>query len=497
MKKIIIFVISIISISGLNAQWTQLILGTNANFQDICVSLTDNNYIFVAGGEEMFKSTDEGDSWTEMSQSFTTTLWGISFPTNNIGYVCSNDGYVLKTTDGGNSWSVSLQLSSGGFDRVSFKDAMNGIASGTAIYTTSDGGANWTKTQDNGYWGLDYAEGDVYYANSLTQIKKTLDNGATWTGLKNDINALFGTISFYDDTHGLTGDAGKVWLSDDGGLSWTEYTSPGFGINRAAVRLDYDTSFISGEDGLIYKTTDHGDNWTLDADFSSYFFRDMTINSNNTTLFICGFQGIVARKTYAASEPNPEISVDPTELVFDTIPVNDTTALLLTVTNTGGQTLVVDSIVSDNDYFWTLQGPFNLTADQSISFDVYFSPRKAGDASGLLHIYNNTTFTSNKTVPMSGYGDETVGIPDNNSFNGFTIYPNPASGSIFIKSSKETEGDLDISIFTLDGKLVGNSHHSPGVDIASIDISYIEDGLYLVAITNNKRKYISKLIIKR
>ncbi|NOY51676.1 MAG: hypothetical protein GXO88_14080 [Chlorobi bacterium] len=115
MKKILIFAISIISITGLNAQWTQLNPGTNASFQDICVSPTDNNYIFVAGGDKMYKSTDEGDSWTEMNQSLTTTLWGISFPTNSIGYVCSNDGYVLKTTDGGNSWSISLQISTGGF----------------------------------------------------------------------------------------------------------------------------------------------------------------------------------------------------------------------------------------------------------------------------------------------------------------------------------------------------------------------------------------------
>ncbi len=496
MKKILILAISIISITGLNAQWAQLSLGTGADFQDICVSLTDNNYIFVAGGDKMYKSTDEGDSWTEMTQSFTTTLWGITFPTNNIGFVCSNDGYVLKTTDGGNSWSVSLQISSGGFDRVSFKDANNGIASGYGIYTTSDGGANWTKTHDEGYWGLDYAEGDVYYANSMVKIVKTLDNGTTWTVLKNDYAALYATVSFYDDTHGLAGDAGKVWLTDNSGLTWTEYTSPGYGINRAAARLDYDTCFMSGEDGLIYKTTDHGDNWTLDGDFNGYLLRDMTINSNNTSLFACGFQGIVVRKTYAEPEPNPEITVDPIELVFDSIPANDTTAMSLTVTNTGGQTLVVDSIVSDNEYFWTLQGPFNLTADQSISFDVYFSPGKGGEASGLLHIYNNTTFTSNKTVPMSGYGNETVGIINKKESSDITIYPNPASGLIYIKIDEGVGDDFNIGVFNTAGKLIINAHRSPNAGEVSFDASNFDEGLYFVAIFNKNRKYVSKVIIK-
>ena len=495
MKKLFTITLLLFAFTQINAQgWTQLTLGTNANFQDICVSMTDNNYVYVAGEDKIFKSTDAGDTWTELSQSITTTLWGITFPTNNIGYACSTDGYIIKTTDGGNNW-VSLGQIASGFDRIVFKDINNGIASGAGTYITSDGGDNWTKTSDDGGWGLDYGLGDTYFKTTQTKATKTSDNGQSWFGLKNDMNALFGTISFYDNDHGLLGDAGKVWLSDNGGFAWTEYTSPGIGVNRAAVRLDYDSAYICGEDGLIYMTGDHGANWTLEVDFSDYVFRDMNVNNDNTAIFACGFQGFVAKRTFVAPEPDPAIGVDPTSLSFDSIPVQDTTTLQLTVTNTGGQTLVVDSITSDNEYFWTNQEAFDLGQGESLTFDVFFSALKAGLAEGNIYIHNNTTFTAHKKVPVSGYGYETVGVFENKTSN-LNIYPNPASGLVNIETGESIVGKTIIQIYDIEGKLRLLKTKNVNSNNLQLDISALSDGLYIIKMQNNNKIYRNRLMIK-
>lgn len=497
MKKLLFIFILLQTILVLKAQeWEVLDLETEANFQDVCYALTDENYVFVAGGEEIYKSADGGDSWSSLNQSFTTTIWGITFPTTSTGYVCSNDGYILKTTDGGQNWSISLQLSSGGFDRVVFKDEDNGIASGSNTYTTSDGGDNWTITNSEGYWALDHAEGDTYFGASQKKIAKTTNNGASWTTMKTDIDALFGSVSFYDDTHGLVGDAGKVLISNNSGVSWEEHTSPGFGINRAATRMDFDSCFISGEDGLIFKSTDGGENWEQDGDFSGSLLRDME-STPDKVLFSCGFEGLLIRKTYAVPEADPAISVNPTALVFDTISYADTTFKILTVTNSGGKVLRVDSIVSDNIYFWTNQGPFTLVASESKTFEVFFSPGKAGAYEAVLTIYNNTIFTGAKKVQMSGFGMETVGLDENSlpQFS-FVIYPNPASGFVTVSLNEATETNAQLIISDILGKEWMKLDLNPSsAKNIKLNLEQLKPGLYFVSILGKNKRFTKKLQI--
>lgn len=496
MKKLLFIFIFIPAILSLKAQeWEELDLGTDANFQDICYALNNENFVFVAGDDEIYKSTDGGDNWTSLSQSFTQTLWGITFPTTLTGYVCSNDGYILKTTDGGQNWSISLQITSGGFDRVVFKDEDNGIASGAGTYTTSDGGDNWTLTNSEGYWALDYAAGDTYYSASQIKIMKTTNNGQSWTLLKQDFNSLFGSVSFYDLTHGLAGDAGKVWISNDGGLTWEDHTSPGFGVNRAAVRMDFDTCFISGEDGLIFKSTDGGVNWVQDGDFSGNLLRDMDITPENT-VFACGFQGIVLRKVYAEPEADPAITVDPTALVFDSIPVADTTIEMLTVTNSGGKVLRIDSIVSDNDYFWTNQGPFNLSAGESKTFEVFFSPDKSGPAEGFLTIYNNTMFTGSKKVHLSGYGLESVGLFENKSNHDLLIFPNPASGFVTVSFDETMMESGQLSIRDINGKICMKMKVKQfNTKKIRLNVAPLKPGLYFVSVQDQNNLLSAKFLI--
>lgn len=496
MKSTILLFVFIIFWSALTAQWEAINLGDDANFQDVCVTLTNDDHIYVAGADKIFKSTDGGKNWSESVQVYTTTIWGITFPTEDIGFICSTDGRILKTTDGGSTWNENFQIGSGGFDRIVFKDAMNGIASGTAIYTTTDGGSTWNLEQNEGYWALDHAVGDTYFACSMTKIVKSLDNGASWIQLEQNMSAMYGTVSFYDNNHGLVGDAGQVWFTENGGSTFTSSASPGFGINRAAARMDSDTSYISGEDGLIYKTTNNGESWELDGDFSGEYFRDMTINSSNTKVFACGFDGVLVMKSYTPPEPDPAISVDPTTLNFDSIPVNDTMSLLLTVTNSGGHTLIIDSITSDSENFWTNQGAFSLTANESLSFDVYFSPIVSGQHNGILAIYNNTVFTSKKNVPMEGYGYESVDIRENKSFDGIKIYPNPATDNLTVKFENKQSSPTILKLFTAMGSKVYETTLDAYLNSYSIDVSNMERGMYILILDNGQYKNQAKILIK-
>lgn len=494
MKNFLFILACLFSFSTMEAQWEEIDLESDALLQQVCYALDNDNHIFVAGGGDIFKSIDNGDSWISLNQNYTQAIWGISFPTATIGFVCSSDGYILKTTNGGQTWDVSMQTSTGGFDRIAFKDENNGIASGSMVYVTDDGGDNWTVTQSSGFWALDHAEGDTYFGASQIRVSKTADNGNSWAPLLSDNESLFGAVDFYDATHGIVGQTGVIHICDNG-FSFEEHNCPATGIVRSAVRMDYDSCYISGELGNIYKSTDAGVSWVLEESFNDTFFRNMVCTPSNT-LFACGYSGSLVRKIYPDPEPNPAITIEPAALVFDSIPIGDTTFQILSVTNTGGKILEIDSLVFDNNAFWTNQEPFTLVGDESKSFEVYFTALDVGDTSGWLKIYNNTIFTGIKKVHLSGYGKRTVGLEDNNPDDEFQIFPNPTTGIVRIDIGDLSYPNINLTVHNARGKTCIQRNSLLSKSILQLDLTHLPSGLYFITVSTEKTRITQRLLIR-
>ena len=68
-------------------------------------------------------------------------LSSVSFIDEFTGYVVGDAGTIIKTTDGGDSWTLQSSSSTKYFYGVSFATAENGIAvTWDEIFITSDGG---------------------------------------------------------------------------------------------------------------------------------------------------------------------------------------------------------------------------------------------------------------------------------------------------------------------------------------------------------------------
>ena len=81
-----------------------------------------------------------------------------------------------------------------------------------------------------------------------------------------------------------------------------------------------------------------------------------------------------------------------------------------------------------------------------------------------------------------------TGINEENLFS-FNLYPNPTSDKINLTTNMEISESSKIKLFNLSGALVKEIKYSE-----EIDVSYLNNGVYYLEITNNKIIYRKRFI---
>ena len=304
----LVVIISLGKITNAQGGWEEVFSISDRFMRDICfVPGTDgawNTGWAIAAEGEILKTTDGGETWTTYTQPYSSILGGISFADETTGFICTLDTYqVLKSTDGGETWSVVF-TDIGGFDKIAFKDDQNGVVSGSYKHYTSDGGITWTEgTGGNSYWDMDYAGGDTYYGVYLGgSLGQTIDNGATWNNVES-LGQMAFMVDFMNENTGMFGgDLSKIMVTQDAGSTWSTNT---LGNGQDAINcggfFDADTVYACGSSGDVFKSTDGGENWDTDTSFASGVFqpRGFVVTGMNV-LFACantaGGDGKVWRK---------------------------------------------------------------------------------------------------------------------------------------------------------------------------------------------------------
>ena len=90
----------------------------------------------------ILRTTNGGASWTRQSSSTTNDLYGISFTDANTGTAVGYGGTILRTTNGGASWTRQSSGTMNWLYDVCFTDANTGTvvgACGTILRTTNAG----------------------------------------------------------------------------------------------------------------------------------------------------------------------------------------------------------------------------------------------------------------------------------------------------------------------------------------------------------------------
>jgi len=260
----------------------------------------DNQTGFVTGiNGVILRTTDGGDTWSDPLNTPTDrTLNGIYFPTPEIGYVAGNGGVILKTTDGGDNWvDVDNPAGTFGLNDVMFTDEENGWVAGVnRLLKTEDGGQTWQQItpaqgiSPGNYLSLHlFDENNGIFVGTNGTIQRTEDGGQTFINLNNPAFRTLNSIRFTDNNTGwAVGISGSVIKTTDGGNTWVQQSS-GTGVDLFDISaFDVNNAAVVGENSTRIRTTDGGNTWIQTENFRRFraAFRESGTPASDAIYFL-------------------------------------------------------------------------------------------------------------------------------------------------------------------------------------------------------------------
>jgi len=153
---------------------------------------TDDNFVYAATGECIYRSTDGGIFWT---QTFANAIASLSTtPVLPDHVYAGGDTCVYKSTDAGATWAVSGTGLYGKGIRGLFASRNQATkfyaTNGAGFFKTTNGGLNWfasnsgINSADIGTFAISRsAPSTIYVEFKDVGIYKTTDGGSSWTKL--------------------------------------------------------------------------------------------------------------------------------------------------------------------------------------------------------------------------------------------------------------------------------------------------------------------------
>jgi photosystem II stability/assembly factor-like uncharacterized protein len=227
----------------LPAQWTALQVPTSANLRDVYFLSRELGWV-VGDSGTILKTTNGGMSWSIQTPPQPTHLVSVAFMNADTGYIATDFSSLIRTFDGGNTWTQDTLLYSTGCwgRRLRFHDrriflAADGCFGGTALssydFATGDTADRFFYLPDTNsfippqFHDIGFPGGNTVVAMGDNDLKaRSSDNGETWTATRS-MDSVPDWIALDFDPAGIghainTDLFLPLYRSTDAGLSWVQ-----------------------------------------------------------------------------------------------------------------------------------------------------------------------------------------------------------------------------------------------------------------------------------
>jgi len=378
----------------------------------------------------------EAQTWSLKPSPTTNNLYGVAFRDSNTWIAVGDAGTIIRSTNGGSTWTSVSSPVADALRAVSFKgDTGIAVGIGGLVIRTKDGGLNW-----------------------ISETRPTT-------------KPLY-SVSVSPQMAAIGGEEGTILVSTDGGLNWTPHTAGTAAIIFGMSVLG-EAGIGSGGQGDIIFSNQLGAAWSLTVigTLNTFFYGiSFATNKIGWTVGTSSTLGsIIARSNLAgvtwASQTSPV-----TDILFGVSAIDTSN-----VTAVGGNGSIINTI--NGGKVWTVQ-PSGITETLNA---VSFVKPKFGIAVG------NGGKILKTTNIVSGIADISTNKYDN------LIYPNPNNGNFFVKSETIISG---IEIVNMIGEVIFSRQIQS--DHMEIDLSNQPNGIYYYKLkSNNSVVNTGEIIIER
>lgn len=282
--------------------WTKVFTATDYNNYSYgpmsVVGFADakNGFMTDSGGKS-YATKDGGLTWEVKSVGFSGAR-SIQFVNKQAGWLVGNDGRLYKSTDLGQSWTNVPTASGVSLTAAYFQTETLGWSqrySGAQYAYTKDGGKTWTEMAlPNGVMSLRFGDQSWVAVGNAGAVYVSTDSGATWNAAYTGTNATFYSVAFSDaKTAWAVGSEGTLLKSEDDGAKWALVKlASGNGLLRDIKFANAKVGWIVGDGGLILSTQDGGKTWRQQASGTNLTLGAIQVVDSNTA-WITGANGLV------------------------------------------------------------------------------------------------------------------------------------------------------------------------------------------------------------
>ncbi len=434
-KKLIIFIVFISSITGLYAQsgWITQYSNATKRVYDFYFLNQNTGWTSVSAGylhySTILKTTNGGASWDSIPTSENQAINKIYFLNENTGWASvqveaganGTNSKIIKSTNGGLNWSVIFDM---GYPNITSITALNkdtvffSMGKGFdccyagGILKTTNGGINFTSFSyplDTYIYKVQFTSNQTGWAtiffrnNSKNVLLKTTNNGQNWNFIRyTDSTHSYLDFYFLSDNTGYIIQNNIFLKTTDGGVNWFDSGTPNqanlYNLFMLSENTGWIAAYISTDNARICKTTNGGITWQYNtigiAGFMSSYYKLQFVNdrigwfggstSNNPmgSLFKTTNGGTVTGFVSGNTEPPIDFSLSQNY----PNPFNPNTEIKWEVPVSGFVSLkVFDAIGNEIE---TLVNEYQNTGNYSVNFDgsklpsgVYFYKLTAGNFS--------------------------------------------------------------------------------------------------------------------
>lgn len=294
-------------------------LGASTQIRDLIVSGSNNQIVMAATDAGLFRSTNGGTSFTQVSLStgfaVASSVWdlenigtgsfGVTLEANPAATSGTTSGQYWRTTDNGATWTQSTPTVTGGIGRVSIASAPSNrsivyaMAAKPLATTSSDladilrstnGGTTWTS--------LGATKNATRYSNTNTESTKpiTILNGQGWYNHMLIVHPTDSNTFFFGGAlllaKGVTAASGTSATFTQMSNWLAQFSLPYVHADMHAAAFASNGTMYVGSDGGIFKSTNFGTSWTddLNVGIASHLIYSVGSSPAAPNAVIGGFQ---------------------------------------------------------------------------------------------------------------------------------------------------------------------------------------------------------------